>query len=143
MFHITTYRIHSSLKNNKEELIIINKIINNISSATLRIIYGNKNRNKICHFYSYLFSFIILFSFVISNVSYSSLRFAPLYCLIHTPLSPLSVCQPPRRGTVRHPYPIFRGDTHLVMGLLLVDRGTVVMRWGKGVLERETPLFPP
>jgi hypothetical protein len=52
---------------------------------------------------------ILLLSSVISNVSYSSLRFAPLYCLIHTPLSPLvsphSVCQPPRRGTVRHPYP--------------------------------------
>jgi hypothetical protein len=45
--------------------------------------------------------FIILYS-VISNVSYSRLR---IYCLIHTPLSPLSVCQPPRRGTVRHPYP--------------------------------------
>lgn len=48
---------------------------------------------------------ILLLSSVINNVSYSSLRFAPLYCLIHTPLSPLSVCQPPRRGTVRHPYP--------------------------------------
>jgi hypothetical protein len=55
--------------------------------------------------------------------TYSRLR---IYCLIHTPLSPLLICQPPRRGTVRHPYPIFRGDTHLVMGLLLVDRGTVV-----------------
>ena len=76
MFHITTYRIHSSLKNNKEELIRIKKIINNISSASLRIIYGNDNRNNICHFYFLLlFFFIILYS-VINNVSYSSLRFA-------------------------------------------------------------------
>ena len=49
---------------------------------------------------------ILLLSSVINNVSYSRLR---IYCLIHTPLSPLvsplSVCQPPRRGTVRHPYP--------------------------------------
>jgi len=31
---------------------------------------------------------ILLLSSVINNVSYSSLRFAPLYCLIHTPLFP-------------------------------------------------------
>ena len=32
------------------------KIINNISSATLRIIYGNRN-NQICHFFDFLFSY--------------------------------------------------------------------------------------
>ena len=62
---------------------------------------------------------ILFFSSVISNVSHSRLR---IYCLIHTPLSPLtsplSVCQPPRRGTVRSsmrtqyaPYPLTRGFT--------------------------------
>jgi hypothetical protein len=75
---------------------------------------------------------IILLSSVISNVSYSSLRFAPLYCLIHTPLSPLvsplSVCQPPRRGTVRHPYPKgsekhFNGFTFGVVGVLVETLG--------------------
>ena len=30
------------------------KIINNISSATLRIIYGNRN-NQICHFFDFYF----------------------------------------------------------------------------------------
>jgi hypothetical protein len=49
-------------------------------------------------FYSLLFFFIPL----LVMYTYSRLR---IYCLIHTPLSPLSVCQPPRRGTVRHPYP--------------------------------------
>jgi hypothetical protein len=71
---------------------------------------------------------ILLLSSVINNVSYSSLRFAPLYCLIHTPLvSPLSVCQPPRRGTVRHPYP--RGsEKRLQLSVL----GVQWSRWGRG-----------
>ena len=54
------------------------------------------------------------------------------------PSFPPFICQPPRRGTVRHPYPIFRGDTHFDKGLLLVDRGTVDSLGKKGVLK-----FPP
>ena len=87
-------------------------------------------------------SFFLFSSSVISNVSYSRLR---ICCLIHTPLSPLSVCQPPRRGTVRHPYPIFRDSPIFDKGLLLVDRGTCGERARrdppKGVPPKK-PLFP-
>jgi hypothetical protein len=55
MYYITTYRIHSSLKNNKEELIRSLIIYAPLRSA---YIYGNKNRNNICHFYSPLLLFL-------------------------------------------------------------------------------------
>jgi len=77
MYYITTYRIHSSLKNNKEELIRSLIIYAPLRSA---YIYGNKNGNNICLYYYSYYCFYSLLLFLLPLLvmyTYSSLRFAP------------------------------------------------------------------
>jgi hypothetical protein len=57
MLRITTYRIHSSLKNNKEELI---RSLTIYAPLRFAYIYGNKKRNNICHLLILLLLFLPL-----------------------------------------------------------------------------------
>jgi hypothetical protein len=67
--------------------------------------------------------------------TYSSLRYAPLYCLIHTPLSPLSVVSAPPEGDRPSSIPEGFRETFTVVGVLGVRCGE-----GEGETRDGSPL---
>jgi hypothetical protein len=91
-------------------------------------------------FLLFLLLFLLFFIPLLVMYTYSSLRYAPLYCLIHTPLSPLDKLSAPPEGDRPSSIPEGFRETFTVVGVLgvLVEKGEEETR-DRPPLK---PLFP-